>query len=216
MQHAASLFFGAFATLLAIINPLEAMPVFLLFSAGKDDKACRDLARRSCIYATLLMLFFLVFGTLVLRIFGIPLDMVRVVGGIILTKIGFELFSPSPSGGSIIGNAGTKEDVAFIPMAMPIMFGPGAIATVLSMTSLVKWSASGILYYALIVLAILLTMFTTWLFLRRAQKIMQRLGPKGVDAASRIVGFFVSCMGMGLVFHGTIEMLQTYGIAKSS
>jgi multiple antibiotic resistance protein len=48
MQHHS--FFIAFTTLLAIINPLEAIPVFLMFSAGKDEKACRDLARRSCIY----------------------------------------------------------------------------------------------------------------------------------------------------------------------
>ena len=53
----------------------------------------------SCFYALLLSFFFLVFGTLMLRLFGVPLAMVRVVGGIILMKIGFELFTPKKGGG---------------------------------------------------------------------------------------------------------------------
>jgi multiple antibiotic resistance protein len=68
--------------------------------------------------------------------------MVGIVGCIILMRIGFELFSPSSSGPSMVtvarGSAQRGEDVAFVPLAMPIMFGPGAIATVLGMTSLVK------------------------------------------------------------------------------
>ena len=66
--------------------------------------------------------------------------MVRIVGGIILMRIGFDLFSPSSPAGSNVadGPAQQNEDVAFVPLAMPIMFGPGAIATILGMVSLVK------------------------------------------------------------------------------
>src|SRR5271168_4933428 len=91
-----ALFISTFATLLAIINPFAALPVFLLLLEGKDLAHHRKAAARSTIYAAPLMLFFLVFGGLILRLFGVPLSMVRIVGGIILTKIGFELFSPCP------------------------------------------------------------------------------------------------------------------------
>ena len=57
------------------------------------------------------------------------------------------------------------------------------------------------------------TMFTTYLFLASARKVLNRIGPKGIDAATRIIGFFVSAMGMGLIFDGVTEALQTYGIA---
>ena len=97
MARELSLFIGTFATLLAIINPLEVLPVYLKLLEGKDVATHRQIAWKSCVYAFFLTLFFLIFGTLMMRLFGVPLAMVRIVGGIILVKIGFELFSPSPS-----------------------------------------------------------------------------------------------------------------------
>src|SRR5262245_10224026 len=139
MQQELTLFISTFTTLLAIINPLEALPVFLTLLEGKDDASHRRVARRACLYAMLLAFFFLFFGQLILWIFGVPLSMVRIVGGIILMRIGFSLFAPSSSADSMTGASGgstqENEDVSFVPLAMPIMFGPGAIATILGMVS---------------------------------------------------------------------------------
>ena len=205
-----------FTTLLAIINPLEAIPVFLGLLEGKDNVEQNKVARLSCLYALLLALFFLLFGTLLLRLFGVPLSMVRVVGGIILTRIGFELFAPSPQGRLIpssgSGSGAKEEDVAFIPLAMPIMFGPGAIATILGMASTVKQSAMEFESFVAISLAIVATMAVTYLSLVYSKVILKKVGAKGIDAATRIVGFFVSAMGMGLVFHGVVEFLQLSGV----
>ncbi len=212
MKPELTLFLGTFTTLLAIINPLEALPVFLQLAEGTDDAAHRRLARRSCVYATLLSLFFLVFGNLMLRIFGVPLSMVRIVGGIILMKIGFDLYSSPASMVSVPSGGSGKVDVAFVPLAMPIMFGPGAIATLIGMTSLVTHAQLKLLTLVAVVLAIVLTMWVTYLCLASAKKVMRRVGPMGIDAATRIVGFFVSAIGIGLVFHGAIEALQTYGV----
>ncbi len=214
MEHAVALLVGTFTTLLAIINPLEAIPVFLQLTEGREDKVRLEVARLSCLYGTMLLLFFLVFGNLVLWIFSISLSMVRIIGGIILIKLGFELFAPSPSGGMIPSpnkeSDDTPVDIAFVPLAMPIMVGPGAIATVLGMSSLVEHPGSGVI--ASVVLAIVATMFVTYLSLVYAKKIHGWIGPKGVDAATRIVGFFVASIGMGLVFHGIVQALQQYGI----
>ena len=137
-----TLFIATFSTLLAIINPLEALPVFLELAGRKDDEERRRIARRSCLYAVALMFFFLIFGTLILRVFGIPLSMVRIVGGMILTRLGFALFSSraadAAKGHATNGQPAADEDVAFVPLAMPIMVGPGAIATILGMTSLAR------------------------------------------------------------------------------
>jgi len=212
------LFLETFTTLLAIINPLEALPVFLGLVESKDERERLRIARRACLYALLLMIFFLLFGTLILRIFGIPLSMVRIVGGIILMRLGFSLFSSSSPGVQLdhtaSGSAQADEDVAFVPLAMPIMFGPGAIATILGMTSLVKQSEFEAAAFAAIVAAIVATMSVTYLTLRAAKLVLNRIGPKGIDAATRIVGFFVSAMGMGLIFHGVVEALQTYGLTN--
>ncbi len=205
-----------FTTLLAIINPLEAIPVFLGLMKDKDSAEQNKVARKSCFYALLLAFFFLLFGTLLLRLFGVPLSMIRVVGGIILTRIGFQMFAPSPQGkaspGSGSGPGTTDEDVSFIPLAMPIMFGPGAIATIMGMASTVKQSSSELESFIAMSLAIIATMAVTCLSLIYSKGILKKVGPKGIDAATRIVGFFVSAMGMGLIFHGVVEFLQSYGI----
>lgn len=214
MEHAVTLFVGTFTTLLAIINPLEAIPIFLQLTTGREDRVRLEMARLSCLYGMLLLIFFLVFGNLVLWIFSIPLSMVRIVGGVILIRLGFELFAPSPAGGMIPSSdkesAENPLDFAFVPLAMPIMVGPGAIATVLGMSSLVEHPGNAVI--ASVILAIVATMFVTYLSLVYARKIHSWIGPKGVDAATRIVGFFVASMGMGLVFHGVVQALQQYGI----
>jgi len=214
-----TLWAGTFTTLLAVINPLEAIPIFLQLTGGQSTNVHRAIARRSCIYATLLLFFFLLFGNLVLRVFDIPLSMVRIVGGIILMRIGFEMFSPNPAGGILpvkgSGSAAREEDIAIVPLAMPIMVGPGAIATVLGMASLVKHSEIALETVAALAVAILLTMGTTYLILAYAREVVGRIGPKGIDASTRIVGFFVACMGMGLIFHGLIEALKQYGVISA-
>ncbi len=208
------LLIGTFTTLLAVINPLEAMPVFLQLLEGQDEALHRQVALKSCLYATFLMFFFLIFGTLIMHIFGVPLSMIRIVGGVILMRMGFELFAPSPAGSLIPTGKSDPGDVAFIPLAMPVMVGPGVIATVLSMASTVK--RSHLFPLVAVALAIVVTMFVTYRLLVRSGKVVRRIGHKGIDAASRIVGFFIAAMGMGLIFHGVIEALTLYGIISAS
>jgi len=212
MQSAVTLFVSTFSTLLAIINPLEALPIYLQLLAGQDDAAHLKVARRSCLYATLLLFFFLVFGTLLLRIFGVSLSMVRAVGGIILLRIGFQLFSGSTGASSIAVGQSKNGDIAFVPLAMPLMFGPGAIATILGMASLIKKSELEAASFVAIGAAILATMFVTYLCLAYAKTLVGRIGPLGIDAATRIVGFFVAAIGGGLVFHGVLEALHDAGV----
>ena len=72
MERELSLFAGTFTTLLAIINPLEVLPVYLKLLSGKDDATHRAVARKACTYALLLCFFFLIFGSFILRLFGVP------------------------------------------------------------------------------------------------------------------------------------------------
>ncbi len=214
MTNEIQLFIGAFTTLVAVVNPLETAPVFLSLLQGKDRATHRRVALWSCVYAFELMLFFLFFGTLIMKFFGVPLSMVRIAGGIVLTRIGFDLFSP-PSGGRLPTAAAPPgqeiHNVAFMPLAMPLMVGPGVIATIVSMASTAKSGHSGVFALAPIVGATAAAAFVTYLGMFFAEKLSRALGPMGIDAASRIVGFFVSAMGVGLVFDGFVEALQTSG-----
>src|SRR5689334_17808890 len=215
MTRELSLFVGTFTTLLAIINPLEVLPVYLQMLEGRDDATHRKVAVKACLYALLLCFFFLLFGTLMLRIFGVPLAMVRVVGGIILMRIGFSLFMPQKaetSAGS--GPASENTNIAFVPLAMPLMFGPGAIATIIGMTATIERSSTEMLSFAAVAAAIVATMVSTYICLANARRLTHWIGPLGIDAATRIVGFFVSAIGVGLVFDGVFEALAMHGLTS--
>ena len=141
--------------------------------------------------------------------------MVRIAGGIILTRLGFQLFSaPSSLGGGDASSGDGRSDAAFVPLAMPIMFGPGAMATILGMTSQVKNSATEMAGLIAVSAALVATMATTYLFLAGGKELQRRLGPRGIDAATRIVGFFVAAMGIGMAFDGIIEALQLHGMTN--
>jgi len=209
MEKSLTLFIGTFTTLLAVVNPLESLPIFLKLLAGQDKAAHRRVARQSCTYAALLTFFFLVFGTLVLKLFAVPLSMIRIVGGIILMRIGFSLFLPSASAAKNL-EAPQGGNIAFVPLAMPLMFGPGVLATILGWSSMVYHPISNFLSLVSISLAIAAAMLVTYFILAYAEKLLGRIGPQGIDAATRLVGFFVAAIGMGLIFHGVLEGLQNY------
>lgn len=201
-----SLFFSTCMTLIAVINPFETLPVYMGLTRKMEEKDRRMVARNACFYAFLLIMFFLCFGTFVMKVFGVSLDMIKIAGGIVLTKIGFELFTPSSSGS--IMNMDGGSNIAFMPLAIPLLCGPGVIATVISMMATVKESQNVFASFLAIVLAIFIAMLVTYLCLYFAEKLVKRLGQTGIDAITRIVGFFVSAMGVSLVFSGVIHALQ--------
>jgi multiple antibiotic resistance protein len=207
-----SLFFGSFTTLLAVINPFEALPIFLTLTAGRDEKERRQVAMRACLYTLFLSLFFLFFGATVLELFSVSLPMVQIAGGIVLTRIGFLLFLPSNSKDNIFSNADPDANIAFMPLAMPIMFGPGVIATVLGMMGTIKASSDKIVSYAAIIAAADLAILVTFFCLAYADRLTRYLGPMGINAITRIVGFFVSAMGVSLVFNGVLAAIDAHGI----
>lgn len=206
------LFFSSFTTLLAVINPLEVLPVFLTLTESKDAPARRRIAVRAALYTALLILFFMFFGAFVLKVFGVSLQMVRIAGGIVLTRIGFELFTPSESGRSALLDPGPDANIAFMPLAMPLMFGPGVIATVLGMMASIDKSPHEVAAYAAILGAGALAVLLTFLCLAFADRLVNWLGQTGIAAVTRIVGFFISAMGVSLVFGGVMGALGGYGV----
>lgn len=207
-----SLFVGSFTTLLAVINPFEVLPVFITLTAGKDEKERRNVALRACLYTLFLSLFFLFFGATVLELFSVSLPMVQIAGGIVLTKIGFQLFLPSGGTENPFAHPGPDANIAFMPLAMPLMFGPGVIATVLGMMGTIKDSSDKIVSYAAIIAAADLAVLVIYCCLVYAERLSHFLGPMGINAITRMVGFFVSAMGVSLVFNGVMAAVDAHGI----
>ena len=143
MRTEFTLFLTTFTTLLAIVNPLEALPVLPELMEGKGNAehgqvVLQVLLLRDALVPAMLFLFF---GVYLLKLFDVPMSMIRIAGGTCShICIGFDLFAPSGSGGSIVAPSNPNANIAFMPLAIPLMFGPGAIATILGMTATVRQS----------------------------------------------------------------------------
>lgn len=205
-------------TLFAVINPFQVLVMFNKMLADQPDAVQRTIARQSCTYAFLLIIFFLVFGTFLLKAFGVNLSTIRIVGGIVLTHIGFQLFMPANDDDvqrySLRLNRTDEEglpDIAFFPMTMPYIFGPGSMATIMGMTSSVRDPFEHPLSILMIALAGAATMALTYLFMIYAGKLYVKLGRAGVDAITRIMGVFVSAIGIGMILQGVVAVFKQAG-----
>lgn len=210
-----SLFLSTFTTLIAIINPLMAMPIYMQLMSGADSITKKKVAFKSALFTFLLEVFFILFGTLILKFFGVNLVMIRMVGGIVLLQLGFSMFIPSSDGMMqrfLESKKNGEGDIAIIPLSMPLQIGPGVIATVISMTSGMDKNFHMVKSMLAVLLAALLTQVVVYYTFIFSSAIFKRLGSNGVDALTRIVGFFVAAMGVGFMFDSINEYLISIGM----
>ena len=204
VTHLWAIFLGTFIGLLPIINPLSAGPTFLAITEGDSEARRREQARKGCFYMVGILVSFLIGGTFIMNFFGISIPGLRIAGGILLTGIGMTMLS-SPRTQAKDGDeereaARRKVDISFSPLAMPMLSGPGSIAVTLGFTSL----ATGWVDYLAIIAGIVSVALITYVVLRLSGKLVQFIGPVGVNAMTKIMGFLIMCMGVQFVVNGVL------------
>ncbi len=194
--------------LLPIANPFSTAPVFLAVSSNLDTKSKYKLLKLTCIYMFCILIVFLLAGALILSFFGISVSALRIAGGLIITVLGFRMLFPSNSPEHETSHITTYEQakgLAFTPLAMPMLSGPGSIAVIISMAAEIS-EKQGFLVrtagYFVVGLGILLTVIICWLVLRSSTKVIKILGPTGIDALTRIMGFILICIGVEFTVSG--------------
>ena len=203
--HLWAIFLGTFIGLLPIINPLSAGPTFLAITEGDSEERRREQARKGCFYMVGILVSFLIGGTFIMNFFGISIPGLRIAGGILLTGIGMTMLSspkaqPGDGGDEEREAARKKIDISFSPLAMPMLSGPGSIAVTLGFTSL----ATGWVDYIAIIAGIVSVAALTYVVLRLSGRLVQFIGPVGVNAMTKIMGFLIMCMGVQFVVNGVL------------
>ncbi len=201
LQQAISIF--------AIIDPLGVSAIMLSMLHSHTTKAqVQIIALKSTL--TIIIAFFVVLftGDLVLKIFGISLDSLKVMGGIVLLLTALKMI-----GGSFEKNQ-TKEEkkeakgfdeFAIIPLAIPITFGPGIFATVV----IYKASATSFMELVMLSLAFLSTAILVYLSFRYSIYIRNLLGVIGQKIATRLMGLIVGAIAVQFIVIGVASMWKT-------
>ena len=196
-----------------ITNPFSTAPLFVSLTAGFDPQRQRQQAFMACVYAFGILAVFLVLGSAIVEFFHISVPGIRVAGGLIISTVGFRMLFPAPPGtGS--GAAAAQEDIAFTPIAMPSLAGPGSIAVVLGAAAQIQsirpddWQ----LIYVAVILGMVVTLVISFVVLRAASQMVRFLGPSGLDAMTRIFGFLLICIGMQFLLTGISDFFEIHHV----
>jgi multiple antibiotic resistance protein len=214
LLHLWGIFLGTVIGLLPIINPLAAAPTFLAITEGCDDAQRRSQALKGCLYMVAILTSFLIGGSFIMAFFGISIPGLRIAGGIMLTGIGMSMLRAHRDTTEEIEEreaARQKRDISFSPLAMPMLSGPGSIAVTLGFTSL----ASDWVDYAAIIAGIIVVAVVTYVTLRVAGRVVRFVGPVGVNAMTKIMGFLIMAIGVQFVVNGILNIATDPELLRS-
>jgi multiple antibiotic resistance protein len=203
-----------FAALLPIANPFSTAPVFAAITQGMSMSRRHQQARMAGIYMAAVLLITLIAGALILKFFGISMPALRIAGGLIVAKVGFDMLSPRTE--EALPELDQKEaldmsEIAFTPITMPLLSGPGSIAVTISMATSVDYPPE----YLAVGIGIILVAFISWLILHFSTRIIGFLGGTGVNVLTRLMGLILVCIGIQFIADGFVELITDESIVKA-
>jgi len=203
-------------TLLPIINPVSTAILLLGISKHLDKKDLNRQIIMACIYMTGILVVFLLAGHFIMIFFGISIPGIRIAGGMVIGFLGFKMLFPVEA--KITQGekqeAIEKSNISFSPLAMPSLAGPGALATVITISSSIDGRQGYDKFFAFtgVILAIVITAIVSWLVLRSAGFVSKILGVNGVDNLSRIMGFLLICIALQFAILGVQDLISDSGL----
>ncbi len=189
-----------------VVDPPGVVPIFVAMTANDSVDKQRAMARRATLVAFGLLGGFALFGSVIFRVFGVTLSAFKVAGGILLLITAIDMLRAQPSrtrsSPEETREGQEKDDVAIVPLAMPLLAGPGAIATVMVLTA----RGGGQLHSLLVVASVAVTCLATYLLLRIAHKINRLLGRGGIAILERIMGLLLAAIAVQFMADGAHEL----------
>lgn len=189
---------ASFAALFPIVDPIGAAPTFAALTAGHSLQARRSEALRSAAAMAAILLVFLVAGAPLLHFFGISLEALQIAAGIIIAAYGFQMVTSRDITGSRASPGEHVASIAFSPMAMPLLAGPGALGIVMGLRA----RDSGPLVLPGFVIGIVVLAVLVYACLRFADNLRLVLGTSGLECLIRVMGLLVLAIGVEFVVHG--------------
>lgn len=210
-QNAGAFFLTALVSLFVIIDPIGNIFPFLALSADYTPVAKRRLARRACLSAFLILIGFIFLGRALLHYLGISLAAFQITGGVILFRIAFNMIEGgSPT--TRLDTAGSLDvhdyrDISLVPLAVPLMSGPGAITTVLVLSS----RASRSLEVAVLIGALAMVLLFAYIFFRFAVPLAEVLQETGMRLVTRLMGLILAALAMQFIVDGLHKAFGPFG-----
>ncbi|MGB5438579.1 MAG: MarC family protein [Gammaproteobacteria bacterium] len=200
-----------FIALFVILDPFAAVPIFLVLTKNYSTGERRRIARITSVSVLVVLVAVALTGDALLHVMGTSLASFRVGGGIVLLLMALamlraqsDMVRTTPAEEA---EAEDKQSIAVVPLAIPLLAGPGAISTVI-----IQMQRSDTRYHGLlVVLAIALVCLILWLVLRMAATIGRLLGQTGLNIINRIFGLILAAIAVEIIANGLKQLFPVLG-----
>ena len=198
----------SFVSLFAVVEPLGIIPISISMTAKLPPREQRQVVKRATMIAYLTLLLFAFMGPLIFRFFGISVNSLKIVGGVIFFVIGYEMLQARLTTTAYDPQKSTEnngKDLALTPLGIPMICGPGAIANII-----VRWSEAGdnLAKKAVLLLALTLVMLLTLIILSCARTVARVLGDSGNKVLLRLMGLITMVIAVEIFFSGLKPIIR--------
>jgi MarC family membrane protein len=191
-----------FIGLFALVNPVGILPVFISMTSYQVDAGRDKINLTANVSVAIILCTSLFLGNTILHLFGISIDSFRIAGGILVVSIALSMISgklgEDKQNKQEKSESAIRENVGVVPLALPLMAGPGAIS------STIVWSSRYYNWQSLcgLTLTIAVFAFSCWLLFRAAPLVMRLLGQTGINVVTRIMGLLLMALGIEFIVTG--------------
>ena len=203
-----ALFLSTLVSLFSLINPLSAMPVFISLTHGYPKDHLYRTVRRTAIYVFIVCVISFLIGEFILDFFGVSIHALKIAGGIIISRSGFQLLNSqhkSDIQGEIEKESRMKEDISFSPLALPLLAGPGSMSLLINLGI----QTEGFANKSVVIGAILLVSVVIYLILSSAPFLLKYMGQTGLRTLSKIMGLLVLSIGIQMIVASGKTLFET-------
>ena len=197
--QAGTVFMGFFA----IMNPIANVPIFLGLTEGEEQQTIKAVASRSLLLAFLIVVIFAIAGKVIFELFGITLPAFRITGGLLVFLVGMQMLHGIQSSVHQLNEADRQKSreaalsIAVSPLAMPILAGPGTIATAMNFSARGGFQEMIVTIAAYAVLCVI-----TYVFFVFGEKFVTYIGAGALGAITRIMGLILAVIGTQMAIEG--------------
>lgn len=194
----------ALGSIFSIVDPFAALPIFIGLTGAAPPAEQRRAGMRAAITCLVVLSIFATAGNLLFKFFGITIPAFRIAGGILLFFVALEMLRAERSRTKTTSeeeeDAAKQSDVGIVPLGIPLLSGPGAIATVMMLTG----SATTPVQHAAVYVAIVLVALASLLVFHFAVQTASFLGTTGMHLIGRIMGLILAAVAVQFVIDGVL------------
>ncbi len=196
-------------SLLTILTPFSVLPVYVTLTAGMSEEERERSLRKTLLTVLITLLFFQWTGLFLFKVMGVALPSFQIAGGLIIASVAWSMLHASPSRTQTTPpedqEALAREDFSIVPLAIPMLSGPGAITTVILLSQQRPTAPGAILLSGLIIVSVVLL----YPAFRLAQPLFNKLGVSGTRVVTRVMGMVLLAIAVEFVVQGIVRALST-------